>query len=140
MISFFAPGIPIGGGSKKGFMVAGHINIVDASGEKGRNWRATVAIMGRKECPSPLAGPLKVQMIFHLPRPKAHSRGGDPTKGLKLNAPFWHDKKPDVIKLARSTEDALTGICWSDDSQIAVEMLEKRYSDTPGAEIRIEML
>jgi hypothetical protein len=53
---------------------------------------------------------------------------------------------PDLSKLARSTEDALTGVAWVDDSRVAQYVrLGKHYArtgaldvlDAPGAVIRI---
>ena len=45
--------------------------------------------------------------------------------------------KPDTDKLIRSILDALTGIVWTDDSQV-VEILARKQFGTPGAEIGIE--
>jgi Holliday junction resolvase RusA-like endonuclease len=45
--------------------------------------------------------------------------------------------KPDVLKLARAVEDALTGILYRDDAQIVTEVLRKRYGDPPRVEIRL---
>lgn len=88
----------------------------------------------------PLSGPIKLHIIFYLPRPQSHYRTGKNSEVLKENAPLWHEKRPDGLKLRRSVEDALTGIAWIDDSQIAVGTEEKRYGERIGAEIRIEAM
>jgi crossover junction endodeoxyribonuclease RusA len=81
------------------------------SSKKVRPWRNDVkeaALLVRNGAP-PLDGPLSVRMIFTVPKP--------------VSAPkrrrLYPMRKPDVSKLARSTEDALTdaGI-WTDDARI----------------------
>ena len=62
---------------------------------------------------------------------------------MKGSAPFYHTTKPDALKLARSTEDALTGIVWADDAQTAVLEISKRYADAGepcGCQIVIQTL
>jgi Holliday junction resolvase RusA-like endonuclease len=50
---------------------------------------------------------------------------------------------PDTTKLVRSTEDALKGICWRDDSQVVYQVASKEYAargGIPGADIKIERM
>ena len=138
-IFFFVPGIPAPGGSKRGIFNS-KINrtlIFENNPEKNRNWRAAVALaaseaMNGKEL---LSGPLFVKIEFEMPRPKSHFSSKGP---LKKTAPDWNTKKPDVCKLTRSTEDAMTGVVWNDDAQIVHSVTLKRYAnDQCGARIRI---
>jgi hypothetical protein len=46
--------------------------------------------------------------------------------------------RPDVLKLARAIEDAITGVIWVDDSQIIDEHLYKRWGDPARVEVTIE--
>jgi crossover junction endodeoxyribonuclease RusA len=66
----------------------------------------------------PLTGPVTCRMIFTLARPD-----GDPK--TKITYP---DSPPDLSKLIRSTEDALTksGI-WEDDARVIDTVGGKRY-------------
>jgi Holliday junction resolvase RusA-like endonuclease len=48
--------------------------------------------------------------------------------------------KPDVLKLARAAEDALTGIIWSDDALIVQEHLYKAYDATPGLLLSVQSM
>lgn len=135
-LSFFVPGIPAPGGSKRfvGFgKKTGRAILIDAAGERNKNWRAVVATCGKEamskitnELPVWFNGPLRVKFEFYMPRRKGdfNSKGG-----LKPSAPFFHTTKPDALKLARSTEDALTGIIWNDDAQTAILEISKRYAD-----------
>lgn len=137
-ISIIVEGVPQPGGSKRGIYSKrlGRVLIFDdAKGNK--DWRATVAAFAREAYRGePLKGPLSVTMVFTMPRLKSHYN----KRGLRLDAPSFHPKKPDVLKLARSTEDALTGILWVDDAQIAEEHISKVYGDEPGAIITVEEL
>ncbi len=136
-------GVPKPGGSKRGFIVKGRVNIVDDC-KTNKEWRQAVVIQARNQYDGPtLTGALRVEVTFYMPRPKYHYRTGKRAGELKPNAPKWHTKKPDRTKLLRSTEDALTdaGI-WRDDAQLCDGPIRKVYTDDgrPGAVIRIEVL
>ena len=84
--------------------------------------------------------PLTVHYDFRFPRPKTHYRSGKNSHMLKETAPDAHSTKPDLTKIIRSTEDALTGIVWRDDSQVCHADAFKRYCNTdekPGVTITI---
>jgi crossover junction endodeoxyribonuclease RusA len=70
-------------------------------------------------------GALEVEMIFTLPKPKSAPK-------TRLTLP---DRKPDLSKLVRSTEDALTDAgAWEDDARVVVLYCAKRYpGEGPGA-------
>ena len=87
----------------------------------------------------PLDGPIVVRMVFTVAKPK--------------NAPktrrTWPATMPDLSKLARSTEDALTSAgVWRDDARVVeYERLAKVYPgedpdalDRPGALIAVRLL
>lgn len=84
--------------------------------------------------PIKMQGPLTMKVDFMMPRPKAHYG----SKGLKQNAPFYHEKKPDIDNLIKAICDALTGILWDDDTQISVLLATKKYSEVPGIKIYIQ--
>ena len=138
-ISFFVPGVPKTAGSKRAFPLwkgKGSNRqfvrsiITDDSGAAGKAWRSVVQDAAREAFGgSPLIeGPLRVTFDFFVQRPKCHVGA----KGLKPSAPRQPTTKPDLLKLARAAEDALTGIIWKDDAQITTEVLRKRYADKPG--------
>jgi len=136
-ISFFVPGIPAPGGSKRGIYNAklGRTLIFENNPEKNRNWRASVALAASEAMKGrePFNGPIALYVTFVMPRPKSHFN----SKGvLKDSAPDMHTKKPDLLKITRSTEDAMTGIVWKDDALIFWEQMRKYYghalADFPG--------
>lgn len=77
--------------------------------------------------------------VFYLPRPNGHYG----KKGLRPSAPKYPAKKPDLSKLVRAAEDALSGIAYDDDARIVRHRIEKLYCDDfrpPRAEFSIEVL
>ena len=141
-IEFTVIGTPQPGGSKKGYPMRGadgkmHVAIVDVNA-KAKPWKACVAAAAREAYDGPLLrGALIVQMVFCRKRPKGHYRTGKNSHLLKDSAPIYPTTRPDVLKLARSTEDALTGVIWEDDSQTVDLKLAKRYGEPERAEIVI---
>lgn len=130
---FFIPAQPAPGGSKRyvGHRAGRPLLIDDAKGNA--EWKRIVAIYGTKRMAQlglhPLDCALEVTFIFAVPRPASVTR-------------HLPTVKPDVLKLARSTEDALTGVVWTDDSRITDEHLRKFYADCPasvGCLVRVRM-
>jgi len=147
VFSFQIIGVAKPAGSKQAFITKEKkAVVVDASGTAGRQWRALVqdaALQRLKEdniAPPlfPVGTPIMLAITYYLPRPKSHfnSRGE-----LKAQAPKYHCSKPDALKLTRAIEDALTGICWHDDGQIAAEVIIKRYTNgVPFVEVTVREL
>lgn len=110
-------------------------------------WREAVkeaALRAREAAgnPPPLTGPLHVEMTFDIKRPKGHYRTGRNAHLLRDGAPRFPAQAPDLSKLARATEDALTDAgAWADDALAVIYApLAKRWADAPrlpGAVIRI---
>lgn len=130
-ISFFVPGKPQPAGSKRAFPIrrggvfTGRTVVTDAN-KNSKPWQAIVkaeAIEAVKGDMPYLSGAVRLRLVFSLERPKGHWNA----YGLKKSAPLDPIVKPDVLKLARGVEDALTGILWKDDAQIVVEHLTKQY-------------
>jgi Holliday junction resolvase RusA-like endonuclease len=144
--SFFVVGVPQPGGSKRGFYIPKikRVIITDANA-KAKPWKDSVAgqAVETYKLP-PVEGPLELTVIYYLPRPQGHFKTGKNSNELRASAPRYPEKKPDVLKLTRSTEDALTGILWRDDSQIVNEKIYKRYVDElhphPGAAVMVFLL
>lgn len=136
-IQFIVPGIPAPGGSKRPFInkYTGRVSITEDC-KRSKPWRAVVALCAQEYCRDPFTGPVAVEVTFIMPRPKGHFRTGKNAGLVKFGAPFYPVTKPDCTKLWRSTEDALKGICWADDSQVVEQTVRKVYGQ-PGAHIHI---
>jgi crossover junction endodeoxyribonuclease RusA len=141
VIEFTVTGMPAPQGSKsfKG-MVNGHAVMAESS-KKVKPWRMDVkhAAEAVREAHGIQRGPLLVSMVFTLPKPASAPK----------TRKTWPDRKPDLSKLIRSTEDAITDAgLWEDDARV-VEFgrLAKVFPGedrdalpVPGVRIRIEVL
>ena len=104
--AFYALGKPAPQGSKKGYIRGGRVSMVESS-QYVEPWRDSImaAGIGRLHY---LDGPLVVRMIFTMRRTT--------TARKKDRAPF---RQPDLSKLCRAAEDAITQIGgWADDARI----------------------
>lgn len=122
-------------GSKKAVPMGGRWGVIDDN-KKGRPWKnqvaqqAGLAMAGREL----FRGPISLTLTFHVRRPKGHFG----KRGLLPSAPLFPTVKPDVLKLARAVEDALSGVVYNDDAQIVTEVLMKRYGEPEQVEIHVE--
>jgi len=138
-IEVWVPGIPQPGGSKTAFRhyTTGRMVVKDAC-KKNPAWKDTVktfAVMAYRG--APLTTPLHVQFEFYVMRPQGHYGTGRNAGQVRSSAPTHPAVKPDVTKLVRSTEDALTGILWRDDTLIVKQVATKAYADKPGVRITV---
>lgn len=138
-ISFFVQGIAKPAGSKRGFHIKSINRVVITDACKGsRDWKTDVSLAAQRHYSGPLlGGPLSVHFTFFVTRPKSHYRTGKNAHLLRDSAPIAPITKPDVLKLSRGVEDALTSIIWKDDAQIVDEHIKKRFADVPGVQIEI---
>ena len=69
---------------------------------------------------------------FIMPRPKSHYGTGRNSGKLKPSAPirYQHTVKPDIDNLLKFVLDALNGIAYVDDKQVAFCSAKKRYTDS----------
>ena len=106
-------------------------------------WRHSVAQMARLMKPADWSkqGIFLLSSIFYLPRPKCHFNArGD----LKRGAPVFHSNRKDCDKMLRAIGDALTEICYEDDSLVVFASALKVYcsptGDGEGARISVARL
>jgi Holliday junction resolvase RusA-like endonuclease len=129
IVSFNALGLPAPGGSKKAFRHrhTGKIVVVDAGGKRTKAWRSIVAAAAREAMADlqMIEPPLMLCIEFRMPRPKCHL---DREGKLRPGAPWVPMVAPDLTKLLRSTEDAMTGIVYRDDALIVEQHVHKAYS------------
>lgn len=137
-LSFFVPGVAKPAGSKRGIALrkggvfTGRVAVVDDC-ETSRDWKTDVSLAAQRAYKDkPWNGPISLTLRFIVRRPKGHYRSGKNAHLISDSAPPHPTTKPDVTKLLRGVEDALTGILWLDDAQIVSQRCTKRYGDTPG--------
>ena len=85
----------------------------------------------------PLKGPLRVDILFVLPRP------GHKVWVRKPMPRYWPDKKPDRDNLDKAVMDALSKLAWGDDCQVCagepLKVVASGY-EQPHVEVAIEQL
>lgn len=84
-----------------------------------------------------LQGPLRLVVTAWFPRPKSKTWKTRPMPA------YFHESKPDFDNVLKAVADALNGVAWGDDAQIAVGTIKKYVcsgSDVSRVEIFIEEL
>ena len=128
--SFFVPGIPVPKGSAKGFCLPNsrRVVIVQTNRDKQKPWASLISVYAQNAGVRLVHGPVSVDLVFLMPRPKSHYGTGKQQGTVKLSSPDYHTSKPDIDKLARCVLDALTGVAWLDDSQVVSMNVIKTYT------------
>ena len=127
----FVPGVPVPQGSARAFVV-GKRAIVTGANPKTNPWRADVAAGVRSAIGEQIVHPngaVAVELRFVMPRRKSEPKRITPA----------HTRKPDLDKLARALLDAITGLVFTDDSQVSELLATKRTAaigEQPGVLIR----
>lgn len=70
---------------------------------------------------APLDGPVSMDMRVYLAKPKSWSK-------KRRDTTIWSTNRPDLDNLAKTCSDAINGIVFRDDAQIACLHAERRYS------------
>lgn len=131
-------GTPAPQGSKRFMGVKGGKGIMVESSSRVKPWREAVISAAIEAMGGPalgLHGPIRAEMVFTLNKPRS---------APKIRR-TWPDRKPDLSKLVRSTEDALSDAgAWDDDARVVKCISSKVYPNegkdslaVPGAVIRL---
>ena len=84
-----------------------------------------------------LIGALTMSVVASLPIPQSWSKK---KQDMARSGALKPTSRPDVDNYAKSAADALNGVVYPDDCQIALLMVSKVYSDKPGLRIEIAQL
>lgn len=124
----FVPGVPAPQGSKRW---SRHGGVFETSKKVGP-WRERIALQAHNLHAQPMRGPVSVRLAFRFPRPASHlkARGGLSAAGQRQPFPGR-----DLDKLARAVLDALTGIAYRDDRQVAELHAVKTWEDPGGVDV-----
>jgi Holliday junction resolvase RusA-like endonuclease len=95
-------------------------------------WKRAIAKEFAPLVLDPVAGPVGVAATFYVRRAKAHYGTGRNSGQLRPSAPVFPTARVggDIDKLARAVLDALTGVCYVDDSQVIELHLRKLYANS----------
>ncbi len=132
MIKINVPGTPIPQARPR-FTRTGHAYETS----KCKAYKTIVAAAARAAMrgKTPITGPVYVYCDFVMPIPKGWSKA---KKEDALNGAIQPLKRPDGDNLEKLIWDALTGICYNDDSQIYRWGGTKIYGDFPGVVVTVK--
>lgn len=135
-IKFTVLGTPVPQGSKRAFFIKKLKRaVITEDNKRVKPWRADVkaaAALAMSSAGAPVTqGPVEVQVRFLFDRPKS----------LKKSVRY-KVTKPDIEKLERALNDALTGVVFQDDSQVVHMDSVKDFAEDlrPRAEVAITFL
>lgn len=140
VVAFEVLGVPAPQGSKSAFIRGGKVRMVEAGSATGRtkvrSWRSAVAhaaLEAAHNLDGPMDGPLHLAIEFRLPMPASRP------KRMRQAGMAWHTTKPDLSKLIRATEDALTdaGLIRDDARICALRVSKLQVIGWTGARIRL---
>jgi crossover junction endodeoxyribonuclease RusA len=140
VVAFEVLGVPAPQGSKSAILRNGSVRVIEGKSATGRakvrSWRAAVAEAAREQAATldgPMDGPLHLQLEFRLPMPASRP------KRMRAAGMAWHTTKPDLSKLIRATEDALTdaGLIRDDARICALRVSKLQVVGWTGARIRL---
>lgn len=115
-------------GSKRAMPLKNGKTIMVDDNKKSRSWMDTVAAEAAAAWNGRdlLQGPVAISVAFEFKRPKSHMRSNGE---IKPAAPELFTSSPDLDKLLRALGDAMTGVVYADDRQVALyRECEKRYT------------
>lgn len=142
-LSFTIPGEPVAKGRPRASVHGGVVRMrtpeKTVSYEAQVKWFALQAMesvdsMGRLLLANqPIS--LSVRAVFGIPKGWSKRR-----VAACAEIPEFCVKRPDADNIAKIIGDALNGVVWGDDSQVARIALEKVYGDKPRVDVTVESL
>ena len=115
--TFFVPGDPRTKGSKSLMRTKnGRYVMVEASANKLKKWMNKIGDIAKGAFDEPLNGAIRLDCVFQFNKPKTVK-----------NRDLPH-VRPDLDKLLRAVNDALTGIAFKDDGQVTTIISMKAYT------------
>lgn len=135
-VSFTVYGLAQPAGSKTIARASGGRAWVRDDAKRSRPWKTQVSQTAGEAMNGTglLEGALELSVIFTVPRPAGHFG----VRGLRPSAPEHPTKRPDVTKLLRAVEDALTGVVWRDDAQVVAQHAYKVYGEPASASVEVK--
>lgn len=127
-VCFTVPGKPVGKGRPR-FTKQGRTYTPG----KTKSYEAEIKFFAERAMQGnpPLDGPLEVFIEAKFAKPKSWSK-------KKKTATYYHTSKPDADNIAK-VMDALDGLVWVDDKQVAKMHITKIYSDNGSEHLKVEI-
>jgi Holliday junction resolvase RusA-like endonuclease len=99
------------------------------------NYMAVVRLLAQNAMRgrAPILGPVSMTVHIKYERPASWS-------AKQKAATFWKTSTPDADNVAKIVADALKGVAWVDDAQVARLVVEKYYAAAAGVSVNISSL
>ncbi len=102
---------------------------------KSKDYKQFVRLMSSQHKPEkPYEGDIELFITVYKQIPKSMPKW---QQALAREGKLRPLTKPDVDNYAKGIKDGMTGIIWRDDNQVTRLTIEKQYSDSPRAEVRV---
>ncbi|WP_237173024.1 RusA family crossover junction endodeoxyribonuclease [Paracandidimonas lactea] len=136
-VSFMVPGKPVGKGRPRAAKRGRHITLYTP--EETASYESTVALAaGQAMAGQPLIdGPVDVLMRIALPVPASWSQK---KQREALAGTLVPTVKPDMDNVIKAVFDAINGVVWNDDTQVADLRVQRRYGAAPGVSVVVMTL
>lgn len=133
-VSFRVPGKPVGKGRPRAAKRGKHITLYTP--EETATYESTVALAASQAMyGEPLIeGPVDVLMRIDLPVPSSWSQR---KQRDALSGTIIPTTKPDMDNVIKAIFDAINGVVWNDDTQVADLRVRRRYGATPGVNVHV---
>lgn len=137
MITIKVPGQPAGKGRPRFSSRGGSVRAFTPA--KTVSYENLIALAGQSamDGQSLIEGPVQITVHANFQIPKSWSQKKRTAAGSSF---IYHTGKPDADNIVKAVGDALNGIVWKDDSQIAWLGVSKVYAETPGLVVHVERL
>jgi Holliday junction resolvase RusA-like endonuclease len=130
-ITFSVPGDPVPQPRPRYSARGGFARAYVPSAHPVHAYREAIALAAKLAGVTITGEPVSVIIDAVFARPKSHRNKA----GVKASAPSL--PRPDCDNVAKAALDALTGVAWEDDSQVARLVVEKSYGDEGRTTVRI---
>lgn len=136
-VAFQVPGKPVGKGRPRATKRGKHIALYTP--EKTVSYESTVALAASQAMSGRqlIAGPVYVLMSIVLPVPRSWSQR---KQNEALAGVLVPTTKPDMDNVIKAVFDAINGVVWNDDAQVADLRVTRRYGGTPGVSVIVSVL
>lgn len=135
---FEVPGVPVGKAAPRVSVLRGQARAYIP--RKSREYMALVAAYfrkaypGAKPIPAGVAVSIEIEAFYEPPKSWSKKLRRD---AVKFGA--CKTTKPDLSNILKGVEDALSGLAYADDNQVARQVTTKRYAERSFLRVRISI-
>lgn len=102
-------------------------------------WAGAQAMLAQQPGVAPVLRPCRVVVDVYMPVPQ-NPQGGKRGRAAMLAGAIRPTKKPDADNYLKTVGDALNGVVWKDDSNIAEAIVRKWWAEHPRLVVIVETI